>query len=756
MRSSVPNGVRTEPGTKGAFALRPARLRPTVELFMISFLVLFLELAWIRWLGSVVMFLSFFTNIVLMACFLGVSVGCLAAVRKYSWMSAFIPFALVAAASAFGFLWVYQQFQIMVDVGSQQSPQVIYFGAELRVKDFSKLVIPIEFLAAFFFTVVALVFVGLGQEMGRRFAAIENRIMAYSVDILGSLMGIALFSVMSFFRLPAYFWFAIAMALGSYFVPRRRWLHLLGGLGVVAIVFWADSPINARGVAEEVVWSPYYQVRFRPNDLSIYVNNIGHQGMQHVDAFGNGYYLPHLLNRDAGGKPFEDILIIGAGSGNDVAAALAMGARHVDAVEVDPVLYELGRRHHPNHPYQDPRVAIHLDDGRSFLRKTSTKYDVVMYALVDSLALHSSYSSVRLESFLFTEGAFRDIKARLKPGGVFIMYNWYRQGWVACRLARLSEEVFGSPPFVVSIPFRAQTRPDDNLRDFATYLMVGDASSKSVGAIRTKFATGALFRLYHRPLANVAENGFEPAPPIKEGGPVFRTMMIGPVDVERAAHEYIPTDDWPFLYLREPAIPALNLRGMAIVGALSVIILLLFAPVRRAKPSARMFFLGAGFMLLETKGVVHMALLFGSTWVVNSIVFFAILSMILLSNLYVLAVRPTRLRAYYLVLLAALLINLVVPMDTFLALPGVSKVIASCVVVYLPVFFAGVIFATAFRSSVRPEIDFGSNVGGIILGGLTEYLSLIFGFNALIGIAIGYYALSALLGRRGAVLVSRA
>ena len=48
-----------------------------------------------------------------------------------------------------------------------------------------------------------------------------------------------------------------------------------------------------------------------------------------------------------------------------------------------------------------------------------------------------------------------------------------------------------------------------------------------------------------------------------------------------------------------------------------------------------MFFLGAGFMLLETKGVVHMALLFGSTWVVNSIVFFAILVMILLSNLYV-------------------------------------------------------------------------------------------------------------------------
>src|SRR4029077_5971556 len=161
--------------------------------------------------------------------------------------------------------------------------------------------------------------------------------------------------------------------------------------------------------------------------------------------------------------------------------------------------------------------------------------------------------------------------------------------------------------------------------------------------------------------------------------------------------------------------------------------------------SGRMFFLGAGFMLLETKGVVHMALLFGATWMVNSIVFFAILSMILASNLYVLAARPRRLWPYYVLLLAALWVNSVVPMDDFLSLPGVSKVIASCAVVYLPVFFAGVIFATAFRSSRQPDIDFGSNIAGIILGGLSEYFSLIVGFNNLLWIAMGYYVLSALL-----------
>jgi hypothetical protein len=226
---------------------------------------------------------------------------------------------------------------------------------------------------------------------------------------------------------------------------------------------------------------------------------------------------------------------------------------------------------------------------------------------------------------------------------------------------------------------------------------------------------------------------------------------IGPAQVELTGIRYLPTDDWPFLYLRQPAIPALNLRGIAIVAALSLVILFAFAPVRRVRPSGRMFFLGAGFMLLETKGVVHMALLFGATWLVNSIVFFAILTMILFANLYVLVVRPRNLWPYYVLLLAALLVNTIVPMGEFLALPGMSKVITSCVVVYLPVFFAGVVFATAFRASTQPEVDFGSNIGGIILGGLSEYLSLVLGFNHLLWVAIGYYVLSALLGPKGAL-----
>ncbi len=147
-------------------------------------------------------------------------------------------------------------------------------------------------------------------------------------------------------------------------------------------------------------------------------------------------------------------------------------------------------------------------------------------------------------------------------------------------------------------------------------------------------------------------------------------------------------------------------------------------------------------MLLETKSVVHMALLFGSTWVVNSIVFFAILVMILLGNLFVWRIKPQTLWPYYGLLIAGLLANIYVPMSTFLTLPGEAKVIVSCAAVFMPIFFAGVIFATVFRDSRQPDVDFGSNIGGVILGGLSEYLSLVVGFNHLLVIGIAFYVLS--------------
>jgi hypothetical protein len=281
----------------------------------------------------------------------------------------------------------------------------------------------------------------------------------------------------------------------------------------------------------------------------------------------------------------------------------------------------------------------------------------------------------------------------------------------------------------------------DNQAGATTFLLVGDSSR--LRAIQARFDKGESFWLHPRLPRNEAINALRPSPP-EEGW-----HRIAPAQVELAGIGPLPSDDWPQLYLRGHEIPWAPIgQGMLAVALLSLVLLFGFAPVRRLRLNWQMFFLGAGFMLLETKAVVHMALLFGGTWVVNSAVFFAILAMILCANLYVLRVKPHRLTPYYMLLVAALLVNALVPMNTFLSLSPVARTVASCAVVSVPVFFAGIIFASAFRESREPDVDFGSNVAGIIVGGLSEQLSLVIGFNYLLLLAAAYYLLSFAL-RRG-------
>src|SRR6185295_10857871 len=241
-------------------------------------------------------------------------------------------------------------------------------------------------------------------------------------------------------------------------------------------------------------------------------------------------------------------------------------------------------------------------------------------------------------------------------------YNYFRQGWVIGRLAKIAEETFGEKPLVISLPYQERIAALDHAPGRFTFLLASSNSSR-LRAIRERFERGEAFWVHPDPAKNEALNGFSPASP---GAGWHR---VGPAQVELSGIDRVPTDDWPQLYLHRTEIPWAPIgQEMLAVAAISLIILLAFAPARRVQPNWQMLFLGAGFMLLETKGVVHMALLFGSTWIVNSIVFFAILVMILCANLYVLKAKPERLAPYYALLLAGLLANALVPMSTFLSL----------------------------------------------------------------------------------------
>ena len=242
----------------------------------------------------------------------------------------------------------------------------------------------------------------------------------------------------------------------------------------------------------------------------------------------------------------------------------------------------------------------------------------------------------------------------------------------------------------------------------------------------------------------LSPNGFEQHPPPDQAKNWQRFGLARMIHPEKLR---LATDDWPFLYLHGPMIPAHIVRGTVLM-ALLAFLLLLYPFVEKARQGGRfsfdgrMFFLGAGFMLLETRAVVYMALLFGSTWMVNTVVFFALLAMILLANLFVLKLQPRRLWPYYLGLLASLGLNILVSLDFFLGMNHAFQAAGSCSLVFTPILFAAVIFAVWFRQSREPNQDFGVNVMGAIVGGLAEYTSMLWGFRYLVLVAMFFYLLS--------------
>ncbi|HEV2124494.1 MAG TPA: hypothetical protein VGW38_17205, partial [Chloroflexota bacterium] len=394
--------------------------------------------------------------------------------------------------------------------------------------------------------------------------------------------------------------------------------------------------------------------------------------------------------------------------------------------------------YHPDHPYSHPGVTLHVDDGRSYLRKTDERYDLIIFALPDSLTLTSQFSSLRLESFLFTTEAFDEARARLTDDGVIVLYNYYRETWLLRKIAAMLESAFDHPPFVVSYggwgraavlingPRLAQLNAD------SPGLMPIYTENRMTAPRLADDPHALLLPVIGSGLLRAAEWTGDPS----EGGPV----------------PTLATDDWPLLYLRAPSLPGVYLAGLAMVAACS---LLLVCGVG-ARDVGRgfnlhMFFLGVAFMLLETRSLVSFALLFGSTWLVNSLVFFAILSSVLLA-----VFLSARLRLYpspglYALLFGSLLMAYLLPSDAFLSIDWLPlRYTAASVVAFLPIFLANLVFAGSFRLTGRSaDLAFASNLLGVMVGGMLEYTALLFGYRHLLLLALAFYAVSSFLLHRG-------
>jgi SAM-dependent methyltransferase len=678
--------------------------------FLASFLVLFVEIALIRWMPAYIRLLSYFSNFILLASFLGIGIGCLLAgsrTRLFAWFPV-LTAALVAAVYFF-------RLEVAIPPSSS-----IYFTSGTADP-----VMPVEttLLLPILFITVAALLATAAQRMAREMAALPP-LRAYTLNIAGSLCGVLGFGVISWLELPPAVWFTFAFAAavvllvtpepakdfgvpeGIRAVPPRRpapraaVLVDIGLLGVALILVH----IMARGA----LWSPYYKITVGQSggDTVVEVNNIFHQSMAPLAQKEYFYQWPY----EVFGNSFKNVLILGAGSGTDVAAALMHGAEHVDAVEIDPTILRLGKQLHPDHPFDDPRVTVINDDARHFLRTTRNKYDLVVFALIDSLTLQSSFSGVRLESYMFTEESFRAVRDRLAPDGLLVVYNYFREKWLVDRLANTAAIAFGAEPRV-------------HVHEARAYLGIMLAGPR-LATLKTDPVVPERVTAYNQSHA--------PAP---------ARMHDRDSSIEAA------TDDWPFLYMKDRHVPRHYIVTLVSILIVSVVAVLWVLRGQGGRWSWEFFFLGAGFMLLETKAIIQFALLWGSTWVVASMAIAAVLGMALLATFIVSKVEIRRPVTVAAVLIALLLLNALIPVGTVAIDSRAAESLFYAALMFSPILCAGLLFGTAIKHSTSLARDYGTNLLGAMVGGVAEYLSLVTGFRFLL-LVVGAFYIAAVLARR--------
>ena len=192
------------------------------------------------------------------------------------------------------------------------------------------------------------------------------------------------------------------------------------------------------------------------------------------------------------------------------------------------------------------------------------------------------------------------------------------------------------------------------------------------------------------------------------------------------------TDDWPFLYLRTPFVAPHYLAGLAFALVIAVLGVVGAArvggtSVRRFSP--HFFVLGIAFLLLETRSLVSFSLLFGSTWLVNALAFFAILASVLLAILVNARLRIRRPGLLYGALFVALAVAFALPPESLLIDPPWLRYLLAGVVAFAPVFLANLVFTYSFRDTRTADMAFASNLLGAMAGGAMEYLALLTGYQ---------------------------
>jgi predicted membrane-bound spermidine synthase len=682
-------------------ALKPGKL------LVVSVLVLFVELALIRYLGSEIPAVGFFKNLILIASFIGLGIGLMQSLSvKPTFLllalSLLFPLSLVAASSTTG-----------LDPGAYAGleDEAVLVGGGLAILGLALVVL------SFVSTMMPMIF--LGRLMGYYFDAFEQPLTAYAWNILGSLVGTILFSVLCLLSTPPVVWFSVSV--GLFMVLAIAEWKLLGMEGTVLACVLALLAVPLLSAISEVgeLWTPYYKVQVYPmtydageqTGYGLNVNNTWFQRSfdmrylgrdeeldEEADAARNLRYIaPFVL-----GTP-RRILVLGSGLGNDTARALGLGADTVHAIDIDPVIVALSDLYHPNVPYQDERVQVVIDDARHYLSSTDGTYDLIIFGVLEARSLFSQFANLRLDNYVYTVEAIREADEHLEPAGILWLNLWVPKPWILAKLVSTMETVFQDDFYVLQG------------RDSLHYALVAGGGI-SLGKMRALAA---------------------------------EVPGVDYVDTRALDHgdATVPTDDWPYLFYRERQLPV---SYLGLLGVLVVLSLIPFVWVNRGFPRIQwtFFFLGAGFLLVETSAVIRMALVAGTTWLVNSAVFVGVLVFIFMANWCAAKWDVENVKRLFLALFATLILVYLFPFHALLTLPNGLAVGISSLLLTLPVFFAGVIFSTLFKTVAVPSKALASNLLGSILGGFSEYLSMLLGNKMISLLALAFYLLAFLFSLR--------
>ncbi|MBU90451.1 hypothetical protein CMO94_02820 [Candidatus Woesearchaeota archaeon] len=538
------------------------------------------------------------------------------------------------------------------------------------------------YVVPFFFFLNALIFIPIGQLLGEKMKKFPP-LKAYTIDISGSLAGIFALSALSFFSVQPIWWFLFGFIIYLRFLTNFK-------SKAIGIVFFAISLVFIGLLGSNTFWSPYYKIimeepnKFGEFTLTVNDDNIlTSVNFSRFENIKNHYILPYLF------KQPKNVLIVGAGTGNDVYVASLNNVPDIDAVEIDPTIISFAD-FHPNKPYDDSNVNVIVNDARNYIKTTDKKYDMVVYGLLDSHRVFAQQSSVRLDNLVYTKEAMEETKKILKNDSVVALSFWVGKDFIETKIFNLLKSTFDLEPLVIK-----------------------------TGSVKT-FIVGEDVKKIELPY----------------GLPYTQIKDIPVI---------VPSDNYPFLYLKNKLKDTSYIRILIII-LLITFFMLMFLTSGFKSLSWHFFFLGAGFLLIETKSITEMALMFGSTWIINSFVIGGILIMILFANYYV-STFKINIKHFYLFLLLSIVINFLMKPSSFLQDALIFKIIA-ILIVSSPVFFAGVIFATSFKKIKDIPNRFGSNILGAVLGGALEYSSLLFGIKGLYIIAFVTYILSYILIRR--------